>query len=330
MATDAAALRQIIMRSDRSRFGASMLALVVVHVPLSLLAGSLSASGLLSLTALLVVHRVLIVRSVPRLPSATTLTFASYANSHTLRIVLLAPLFCVLSIMASFACHGQPLLACSPKLPSEDVSSDPADAPPCASPLALVSAAWSAAIGLVAAVQYLSTPSMQTMRWPLLQQDTYLRLRCHLRSIVGQAARTATVCAISFVLFKWANRRLLLAVGAKLLGPRCGECALEPLMMAGGLADGIWLLLRAGCYLICLNVALRVAAVSYTQPIDFSSAAPPGQTETDAALKIALEKHDAPLTQHLAFLDVFLLSEYSARRRGTLFAARHGSGMRSC
>ena len=52
-------------------------------------------------------------------------------------------------------------------------------------------------------------------------------------------------------------------------------------------------------------------SVAYTQPLSFAPAKPGGE---EAALELALESHDKPLTQHLAFLDMLDLSEHSPRR----------------
>lgn len=322
-------LRTLIMRADRARFSTAALALLLLHIPLGLVAGNLFTSGMMSLTALLIVHRMLLIRLVPSLPSAKTLSLASYISSTPLRVATAAPIFGVLSVVASFACHGQPLMACSSQLPSEIASPSPEGGKPCPSSLALISAAWAATVGVVATGQYLFGPvAMWRLRWPLLQQHSLLRLRRHLRPAAAHSARTAIICAVCFTLVKWfISRRALLAVGAALLSVRCG-CSpevSEPTEQAavGGMADGFWLLLRAGCFFFSLNVALHAATIAYSQALPFTAAATDRSDRTDgeAALRLALSKHNAPMTQHLAFLDVFILSECAAPVRGILCAA---------
>lgn len=320
----ASALRHLIMCADRSRFGSTLLVLLVVHVPLSVLTKSLSASSMLSMTAVLVAHRALIVRLVPQLPRAGTLTLASYIYTRTLVAAMMAPLLCFLSVAASLACHGQPLMSCSSTLSSEALQHAAEGSASCSSPLAYFSASWSVTIGLVGVVQYLCTPSLCNLHWPLLQQDSYLRLRRHLQQIITRAACTTLACAACFIMVKWTNQHFLLTFGATLIHLRCGVCV--PELSNGSLADGFLLLIRAGCYLTCLNITLQFASISYTQPLAFVSMDSSINADPDAALKLALTQRESPLTQHLAFLDVFSLSEYSPRRRASLFAAQHGAG----
>ena len=171
-------LKLLVLRADRSRLGTSLLILVAVHVPLAALAGALSLSGLLALVSIVVIHRVLWVRLVPKLPSAGSLGLAAYVRSQWLRRAAGGVACCVLSVLASLAMHGALLPACV--VAASDDAEVEADAPARLPPHLPIVAAWAALVGIASGVQYVRTPSLLDVRWPLLQRD---RRQCLMSSV---------------------------------------------------------------------------------------------------------------------------------------------------
>lgn len=262
-----AELRRLIMCADRSRLSISAFILLATHVPYAALVGGFSLAGLAIRVLLLVMHRFLLIHLVPAVPLTTNLSLSAYVLAYTLRVVGSSVIFSVLSIVASLEAHGQ-LLSCSVNLPGE-LNSHPTEQASCPSALSAISALWATVIGLVAAVQYARTPSLRQLRWPLLQQDMYMRLRPHLRPTMLHSIYYSIGAAFVFLLIKWSNRAMVVGTGAYILRFVCGSCDDAVWSQGGGVRDGMWLLFRAIGFLCSLQLTLQGLTIAYTQPLSF-------------------------------------------------------------
>ena len=345
-------LRSLISRADRVRVCAVVLVVALVHAavvwawPVSPGAPTpivRLVPSLLAILAPLLSHRTLAIRCVPPLPPRHADYSLLASARHYVRRLLGCAVFAALVVASSLVFHAQLLRPC--------------DGPSaCASANAATAAAWAALIGAAQGVAYWREVWRGGTRgvmlaWPLVQRDAFLRLRPLLRTTATDALKAST-CVLAVVL-------LLLAVptqplhhlGWRMLPLFCscgggGAGAGVPLGAAAGeegalaAAAAILPLLLAGiCFQVIIGVGVRLIAILYTQRLVFGgplmgrrrAAAPAagGGLPDERRLIEALSRHDAPLTQHLAFLDLLLLSEYEPARRAALFTYAGSGGASS-
>jgi len=344
-------LRSLISRADRVRVCAVVLVVTLVHVAVVWAWPSAPSApapivrlvpSLLAVLAPLLSHRTLAIRCVPPLPPRDADYSLLASARHYVRRLLGCAVFAALAVASSLVFHTQLLRPC-----------DGPDA--CASASAATATAWAALIGAAQGVAYWREVWRGGTRgvmlaWPLVQRDAFLRLRPLLRATAIDALKAST-CVLAVVL-------LLLAVAAQPLhhlGSRllplfcsCGAGAGVPLGAAAAASEEgavaaatalLPLLLAGVCFQIIIGVGVRLIAILYTQRLVFggplvgrrrAAAAAAGGLPDERRLVEALSRHDAPLTQHLAFLDLLLLSEYEPARRAALFTyAGSGGGAAS-
>ena len=213
-------------------------------------------------------------------------------------------------------------------------------------------------LGLVIAIgDAWSAPA--TLRWPHTTIGGWLRLRAKLQPAVAAAFTRALAVAAAALCLSAAFAPAFGAAGSRVHALRCAAGPTDAAAHLGALAPrGLLAMLLAGAaFDATFHIALHLLCICYTQPIALSAPVPvrvpagrpraapppiaapappappvtaPPTTESEAAavchrLIHAVHAEGPPLTQHLAFLHVAILSERDASLRAALFTADRGA-----
>lgn len=216
----------------------------------------------------------------------------------------------------------------------------------CYAPELAMTVAW--ALLCVAAVLAGYGDAQANLQWPLLQQDLFLRLRPHVLPTLTSACRSCARASLLLLVAVALAPALSLSPPMHVLHAlriRHAPPAWLELAPAGArsvllASRSHWLRLLIGgaTFAACWRLSLLLVQAAYTQRLVFSQAtfapsraampASNGASDPPHALPPllrALERSSPPLTQHLAFLDLFLLARLEPRRRAELITCQSGA-----
>lgn len=148
--------------------------------------------------------------------------------------------------------------------------------------------------------------------FPVIQQRKLLQLKCNVVSLLGKARSRSMWPVLYFIIFYyiWGNSF------CKFLSDNFGMNVTEN---AVGFLTYFYAWVFGGIYFFNMNLMRFLFNVFLTEPIEF----PLQKSEDVLSLQEALSSDNLPLVQHLACLDLYLLSYGSQSRRQVLFSLSH-------
>jgi len=321
----AAQLRSFIMRLDRSRLLLSVSVICVLQLLLCLTwaqpTHALAASVPLAIH--LYAHRMLALRLLPALPAAGKDAALAVAGSASRLFWTRVFGGCALVMFTLPVAVAYVLLV---HLPCSEEGQ----------PTQALVGVWSLLVGGVNVINAAHEGrSSIGFSFPHVSMLPFVRLRAHLVPQCMLATRLAVTSLLVLLLLTSLCDRALGGVGTAVSIAYCGGASGEsveelaisilPLLSARTL---LRLLLSSVTFSFSLGLSTRAMQVLYTTPSSFDGGFDASSTQQEDVgellLMAGLSASTSPLTQHLAFLDLRLLSEFEAPRRAALFAARNG------